>query len=70
MSGYIDNAKYKNMIKNRPLLSSIPNIRPSIFSGYIGLNLFAGLSLVSMLATFTYKQYISLHSARVYNTRK
>ncbi len=70
MSGFIDNTKYKNMIKNRPPLSLIPNIKPSVYSGYLGLNIFAGLTVASLLAIFAYKQYTSLHSASVFNTRK
>lgn len=70
MSGFIDNTKYKNMIKNRPPLSLIPNINPSAYSGYLGINAFGALAFASLLGIFAYKQYTSLHSASTFNTRK
>lgn len=70
MVNYIDNSRYVEMIKNRPVLSMIPAANNRILSQRLGANFMITGLIAGFLAVFAYRQTHEIFSPYIYNTRK
>jgi hypothetical protein len=68
--GYIDNSKYKEMIRKRPALNLLAKPNTRVLTNALGMNVFVTFVAVSIFGIVLYKQMLGLNATYIFDQRK